>query len=210
MIKCNLKGLKVGRLLVLEETDKRIFRKVVWKCLCDCGNIVEVRSSNLSTGGTKSCGCLNREPRMTNLKHGHRRTKKVTATYISWANMLNRCSSPNSPEFHRYGGRGITVCERWNDFRNFLEDMGIRPEGLTIDRIDNDRGYEPENCRWVTHKENNRNGIGTKLTIKKVKRIKQLLRDTKRSCAEIAKLYEISDSSIYHIKAGSHWGDVKI
>lgn len=85
-----------------------------------------------------------------------------TPTYLSWQNMIQRCSNPKTPSYHRYGGRGITVCARWKKFRNFLADMGERPDGLTLERIDNDRGYKPTNCRWATRSDQQRNRIRVK------------------------------------------------
>ncbi len=94
----------------------------------------------------------------SNYKHGHSpRNGKPSPTYISWQNMKARCQNPNHPDYKDYGGRGIEVCERWQDFTNFLEDMGEKPEGLTLDRIDNNRNYESGNCRWATRKEQTQN-----------------------------------------------------
>lgn len=133
-----------------------------WECKCDCGNITTVVRGNLLTGSTTSCGCVRLELIKNNqytLKHG--RTKRINGkkvnrngTYSTWEAMHNRCNNPNSDWYHRYGGRGIKICERWDDFKNFLEDMGERPEGKTIDRYPNkDGNYEPQNCRWATAKE---------------------------------------------------------
>ncbi len=91
-------------------------------------------------------------------KHGHRpKYSKPSPTYISWRNMRQRCQNPNHPDYEDYGGRGIKVCKRWKDFVNFLTDMGERPEGLTLDRINNDGNYEPDNCRWATLKQQAQN-----------------------------------------------------
>lgn len=145
---------RFGRLVVLEPTEQRKQKKVVWKCLCDCGNEVYVDSSSLSSHNTKSCGCLSKDiARTANLQHGY----KNTPTYNSWTTMKSRCSNSKLIEFCRYGGCGVKVCERWNDFKNFLEDMGQRPEGKTLDRIDPYGDYEPKNCRWATPLEQRHN-----------------------------------------------------
>ena len=86
-------------------------------------------------------------------QHGHSSGGKLSPTYISWHNMKQRCRDPGDTSYARYGGRGITFCERWLDFNNFLQDMGERPDGLTLDRLDNDGNYEPSNCRWATRKQ---------------------------------------------------------
>jgi hypothetical protein len=119
-----------------------------------------VRGYHLRGGRVKSCGCLRKEKVVengrtnpSNLQHG----MCGSPTYISWENMRQRCDNPNATGWERWGGRGITLCERWDSFENFLADMGERPEGTTLDRIDNDGNYEPGNCKWSTSKEQQAN-----------------------------------------------------
>lgn len=127
---------------------------IFWLCKCDCGQRTVVPASKLRTGRTRSCGCYSQSHK---LKHGHS-VGGSTLTYSTWCSMLQRCRNENAPGYENYGGRGITVCVRWQRFENFLADMGEKPYGLSLDRVDNSRGYGPSNCRWATRKEqaNNR------------------------------------------------------
>lgn len=147
-------GRAFGRWVVLREMESGKGGHDRLECLCECGTIRVVAGSNLRRGGSQSCGCLLRELAATRCtKHG----EYGTPAYQSWSSMKNRCKSPNHIHYDNYGGRGIMVCDRWQDFRNFLEDMGQRNKGEELDRIDNNGNYCKENCRWVTSKENARN-----------------------------------------------------
>jgi hypothetical protein len=155
---------KFGRLAIIRRAANSLNNMVQYVCWCDCGRMTTVRGSHLARGESKSCGCLKREvgeiTRITSTTHGHSRSGKYgesSPTYESWSSMKYRCHSAKHPSHHRYGGRGITVCERWHKFENFLQDMGERPEGMEIGRKDNDGGYFKGNCRWETPAQNSRN-----------------------------------------------------
>lgn len=145
-----------SRLTVMRHLGKRKGLRY-WLCRCQCGNTTEVWGTNLSRGLTRSCGCLRDEIHTT---HGHYKNRKPTREYVSWTAMLQRCFNPNANEFERYGGRGITVCERWKkSFVNFISDLGPRPPGHSLDRIDGRNGYFPGNCKWSTPKEQANNQV---------------------------------------------------
>lgn len=152
----DLTGNKYGRLIVIER-DGRKNKRTTWRCKCECGNEKVIAGADLKSGRVHSCGCLKKELMAAKqTTHGMCRTR----LHAIWGNMKARCYNDNNKEYHRYGGRGIKVCEEWcNDFIKFNEwaiSNGYR-EGLQIDRIDNDGNYEPSNCRWVTKKENGNN-----------------------------------------------------
>jgi hypothetical protein len=161
----NIIGNKYGRLTVLEDTGKRYNTTVIWKCQCDCGNDIEIRGDAIRSGNTKSCGCILKEKvaerNISRSTHGHSKRGNISREYNSWANMKTRCYNPKNKDYHIYGGRGIKICERWlNSFDNFFIDMGERPEGKTLDRIDSDGNYEPSNCKWSTPYEQRMNQRG--------------------------------------------------
>lgn len=132
-------------------------------CVCECGTQVLVRNPNLREGQTKSCGCLRLLWSVQHkTTHGHAGGGKPSRTYSSWQNMKKRCLNHSNPRFKDYGGRGIKVCDRWMKFANFLSDMGERPKGLTLERMDNDGNYEPGNCRWATYFDQQHNKRGSK------------------------------------------------
>lgn len=151
--KQNLLNQRFGKLSVIAEAETA--KKVTyWACVCDCGKETTVRAYSLTSGHTASCGCMMHRP-----KHG----LCGSPVWMSWQAMLSRCNDVRGKDYPRYGGRGITVCSSWSDFRNFLEDMGDRPPKHSLDRIDNNLGYFKENCRWADPKTQSNNRRSNKL-----------------------------------------------
>lgn len=159
----SLIGGKFGRLLVVSDAGRSPNRLKLYLCKCDCGKEVIVRANYLRSGHTKSCGCLQSEKAsQAKIKHGQNRRGRVTPEYLCWREMKARCTTTAHPSYHRYGGRGISVCDRWiENFENFYADMGPKPSpNHSIDRYPNNAtgNYEPNNCRWSTDEQqcNNR------------------------------------------------------
>lgn len=213
-----LTGQRFGRLVVIEQIGK-YQNNLLWRCKCDCGNERTTIGTKLRTGKVRSCGCLVDEMRRRpKLRHGHAGNPKLgvkpSGTYSSWKSMISRCTYPSHPSYLPYKNRGITVCGRWREsFENFLADMGERPGGnreYTLDRINNDKGYEPGNCRWATPKEqaanrsddrHGENNPVSKLTNEQVIAIRA---DT-RLQRQIAQDYGVCQQQISRIKRSKDW-----
>ena len=147
----DLMGRKFGRLTVTDEWWDDEVRLWMWVCTCSCGNTTTARTHHLLQGRKLSCGCLYKETR-GHWTHG----MSKMPVYEVWQAMIQRCTNPRNARYNDYGGRGITVCDHWLKFENFYEDMG-EPNGLTLDRIDNNGNYEKSNCRWTTYEVQNNN-----------------------------------------------------
>lgn len=153
--KFDLSGRRFGRLIAIERVGNNRRNRPVWKCKCDCGEFKNASSENLLRGTCTSCGCYQIEVNKTKGKtHGLSKTK----LYSTWFGIISRCTNEHDSAYANYGGRGITVCKEWLDFLNFKKDIGDKPTNYhSLDRIDNNKGYNPENVRWAIREVQNRN-----------------------------------------------------
>ena len=157
----DMTGLKFERLTIISRAENNKRGRAMWNCLCDCGKTKKIIGVTLRSGRSKSCGCIRSEMNTERLTvHGMTHSPENAV----WRCMKQRCYNPNNKEFHNYGSRGIKVCDRWlESFNNFIEDMGERPTHKhSIERINNNKGYSPGNCKWATMKEQSRNKRETK------------------------------------------------
>jgi hypothetical protein len=202
----DLAGSVFGRLTAIKIVGHTHQGIRLWECLCSCGQFSVVTSPHLRRGHTKSCGCLAWDNPGRPITHGHTRNRKHSLTYSSWRSMHQRCRNPRSLSFKNYGARGISIAERWYKFANFLEDMGERPIGLTLERRNNDFGYFKENCKWDTRKAQNRNHRRIKLTFKQACEV--ALRALKGERHRlIAGDFGISVTMVSSIATGRKWKD---
>ena len=202
MAQKDLTGMVFGRLTALSVLPSlRPGDGLRWVCRCACGTECIVKTRLLTyKKGTRSCGCILREKNRerpirasTNVKHGHT-SRRHSPEYITWASMLQRCTNPKHTSYKHYGARGISVCREWAEsFESFLADMGMRPPGKTLDRIDNELGYSKANCRWATDDEqaNNRRRTAPVTAF-----------GVKRTCRETAQLFGIPERTLYRWSQG--------
>lgn len=170
-----------GSLTVVELRAGKRKDSYLHKCMCECGKECLVSDSSIKRG-TKSCGCLTIQ---AITKHGMDGTK----IYSIWRNMVHRCTCPTAKAYPRYGGRGIRVCNRWRDFKNFMTDIGPRPDGGTLDRLNNDGNYEPDNCRWRSMAVQNRNKCNNRVFVLGGKHV---------TLAELLERYGVPRSTVFN------------
>jgi len=198
-------GDAYGKLTIIKEVEARLYnsrsqRQV--ECKCSCGNVITVTLNGLRTGNTKSCGCAF----ISMLKKKGTHHMSNTPEYKTWAKIIQRCNNKKSRDYGLYGGRGITVCKEWKDsFQSFFNDMGKRPYGMSIDRVDNDAGYCKSNCRWAKNCEQSQNKRTTKLNPAIVK----MLRNGSMSVLDVMKATGCSDACAYAAKNNKTWRNIK-
>ena len=192
----DLAGMKFNRWTVIEKVGKEA-QGIVWMCRCDCGTEKTVSGGNLRSGLSKSCGCWNLEQVRSAKKHGMSKSPEFKV----WKLMRNRCNNTDSPDYPRWGGRGIRVCPRWDaSFSDFYADMGPRPDGTSIERMDNNGNYDPGNCKWATDEEQAHNKRNNRVLVGMGKT--QLLCDWAKETGISASLLH------YHLKQGKTMDEI--
>ena len=200
----DLSGQRFNYLTVSTDYERRT-GGIYWRAVCDCGQERWIRAWLLVTGKRKSCGCMKGALcAKTSTTHGRAKLATRSRAYRVWDAMKYRCHTPTSQSYHRYGGRGITVCDRWRySFEAFLEDMGEPPEGASIDRIDNSLGYSPENCRWADAKQQARNRRTNRLTEADAARIREAPASVRT--ADLARELGVSRTLVGYARHGDTW-----
>ena len=176
---------RYGRLVAIKPTGLRYNRYVVWQCRCDCGKVISLNSGSLLSGNTRSCGCLLKDVLVSrNTTHN----KSKDPIYNVWSSMIQRCTNPRFRQYKDYGGRGIKPSEDWRTFENFFRDMsGTHSQKLTLERLDNTKGYNKENCKWATRTEQNNNKRNNHVIN---------IQGERRTVSEWSRLYGIKRSTI--------------
>lgn len=191
----DISGQAFGRLVAIEPTGQKRWGVSLWRCACECGGTHIAAVNSLKSGLVRSCGCLLKDTaRAKQTRHGEYKTP----TYRSWANMIQRCCNPNSKLFERYGGAGINVCEAWRSYESFKRDMGERPLGTSIDRIDPAGNYEPGNCRWATSTMQARNKIQPPTSFELAEEVRRLY-SYGISPKEIGRILELTRGVVHGI-----------
>jgi hypothetical protein len=193
-------GHKYGRLTVTDfDQQKSTKKRKFWICICECGNTKTINADNLNGGRTKSCGCLNTENQLIQAKKRKKWGKKLLPTRHVWQLMIRRCYNSKDNVYCHYGARGISVCDRWHEFENFLKDMGVKPEKLSLERKNVNENYCPENCCWATPKEQARNRTNTKWVT---------IHSNSKSAAEWCEIYNIPQS-LFCARLSRGWDPLK-
>jgi len=201
----DLTGKIYGRLTVLKRHGRTSYGKVQWECVCICGKSAYPTTGALNSNRTKSCGCLSIEKQKERFeKHGHSKGARPSKTYESWLHMRQRCLNKNEHAYKNYGGRGIVICQRWNEFQNFLNDMGEMPNGYSIERIDCNGNYEPSNCKWIPKAFQSRN---TRRTVSSVEISNCIRKDFKDGMKrrEIISKYGMCPGTVDSIIYNKNW-----
>jgi hypothetical protein len=204
----DLTGERIGVLTVLSRDTTSNHKRSYWICRCECGKVKSMLGDGLRSGKTKSCGCkVHRQ-----LSDNEVLSSKRNRYYRIWRNIKTRCFNPNSKDYNRYGGRGVTICEKWvDDSRNFIDYIqslrGGNDPQLTLDRIDSDKNYEPGNLRWASPALQARNRQNT-ISPETVRILEQHIAMGKYTNQQLADMFNISISSLKTIKRGEHWSQL--